>query len=174
VYLKKLGEYPRENKMKQKFTFDIDEKKEIITIQEACEVDPGAFVTVHQEQYPYIDMKNAVEEGEEPFVEIFRRKNLFPPQDLSLKLFEHLENYFKEGGAEKEGDADKFVVDYEDVEAFPQEDEGPEEVDDADVEELESLLQDDTEDITEDDIKEIDGEDDTPKFQPDNNSEDEN
>jgi hypothetical protein len=154
--------------MKQKFTFNIDEKKETITIQEACEADPGAFISVHEEQYPYDDMKNALEEGGDLFIEILRRKNLFPPQDLSLKLFESLGKFFKDGGG------DKFVVEYEDVEAFPQEQEEPEEADDADVEELENLLQDETEDLTEDDIKEIDGDDDTPKFQPDNNSEHEN
>ena len=154
--------------MKQKFTFIIDEKKEIITIQEACEADPGAFITVHEEQYPYDDLKKALEEGPDPFIEMLRRKNLFPPQDLSLKLFESLGKFFKDGGG------DKFVVDYEDVEAFPQEKEEPEEVDDADVDELETLLQDETQDVTEGDIKEIDGDDDTPKFQPDNNSEHEN
>ncbi len=154
--------------MKQKFTFIIDEKKEIITIQEAGEADPGAFLIVHKEQYPYGEMKNALAEGQEFFIEILRRKNLFPPQDLSVKLFESLGDFLKRGGG------DKLVVDYEDVEAFPQEQEEPEEVDEADVDELENLLQDETEDITEDDIKDIDGDDDTPKFQPDNNSEHEN
>jgi len=154
--------------MKQKFTFIIDEKKENISIQEADEADPGAFITVYEEQYSYDDMKNALEGGQELFIEFLRRKNLFPPQDLSIKLFEHLGGFFKEGGG------DKFLVEYEDIEAFPKENEEPEEVDDADVDELENLLQDETEDVTEDDIKEIDGDDDTPKFQPDDNSEHEN
>ena len=42
------------------------------------------------------------------------------------------------------------------------------------MDELESLLKDESDDLTEDDIKEIDGDDDTPKFQLDNNSEHEN
>ncbi|GAB6144272.1 hypothetical protein [Desulfocicer niacini] len=154
--------------MKQKFTFIIDEKKENITLQEAGEADPGAFISVHEERYPYEDIKNALEGGQDLFIEILRRKNLFPPFDLSVKIFETLKAFLTEGHG------DKLVIEYEDIEAFPKENEEVDEVDDADVDELESLLKDETEDLTEDDIKEIDGDDDTPKFQLDNNSEHEN
>ena len=154
--------------MKQKFTFIIDEKNETITLQEAGEADPGAFLTVHEEPYDYNDLKNALEGGQDLFIETLRRKNLFPPFDLSVKLYEGLAAFLHEG------QGDKLVIDYEDVEAIPNEDEELEEVEDADVDELESLLKDETEDLTEDDIKEIDGDDDTPRFQLDNNSEHEN
>ncbi len=155
--------------MRQKFTFIIDEKKETITLQEAGEADPGAFLTVHEEKYPYDVIKSALEGGQDLFIETLRRKNLFPPFDLSVKLFESLGPFLSEG------QGDRLVIDYEDIEAFPSEHEVLlEEVDDADVDELESLLKDETEDLTEDDIKEIDGDDDTPRFQLDNNSEHEN
>ena len=74
----------------------------------------------------------------------------------------------------QDGEELKIEIPYEDVEAFPNDLASEMEVEDDDVDELEDLLKDDAEDLSEDDIKEIDGDDDTPRFQPDDNSEHEN
>ena len=64
----------------------------------------------------------------------------------------------------------KLVIEYDDIEALPREDEFL--IDDDDVE-LDKILEDDG-DTKEDEMKEIDSEDDTPKFTPEDTSEHEN
>lgn len=151
--------------MKQKFTFEIDDKKGRLTLSESAEADPGTFLKLHYEEYDLVEAKEAAAKGQDAFIEILRRKNLFPSYLLAEKLFEAFGSFIAEGG-------EKFVMDYDDVDTFPSpEVEGEE--DDEDVE-LDELLATDDNDLSEDDIKEIDSEDDTPKFRIDDNSEQEN
>lgn len=158
-----------ENIMKQKFTFIMDEEKNTVILQEAAETDPGSFLTVHEETYPLDEITAAAGKGVDAFVEMARRKNMFPPRDLMERLFETFSDALEQGAQ------GPVVMDYEDIDAFPDEEEEIPDGDDADVDELEELLKDDDEDdLSEDDIKEIDGDDDTPRFQTDDDSEHEN
>ena len=63
--------------MKQKFTFVVDDKKEKITLREAAESDPGSFLVVHEEQYDYAELQEAVAAGQDRFMDTLRRKKPF-------------------------------------------------------------------------------------------------
>ena len=153
--------------MRQKFTFEIDAKKGRLTLSEAAEADPGTFLRLHFEEYDLDEMKGAAAKGKDTFIEILRRKNLFPSLFLAEKLSDAFSSFIKEGG-------EKLVMDYDDVDSFPSL-EVPEEEEDEDEDvELDKLLTTEDSDLSEDDIKEIDPEDDTPKFRVDDNSEQEN
>jgi hypothetical protein len=152
--------------MRQKFTFEIDAKKGRLTLSESAEADPGTFLKLHFEEYDLDEMKDAAAKGKDAFIEILRRKNLFPSLFLAGKLSDAFASLIKEGG-------EKLVMDYDDVDSFPSLESAEEEEEDEDVE-LEKLLTTDDNDLSEDDIKEIDPEDDTPKFRVDDNSEQEN
>jgi len=149
--------------MRRKFRIEKDEKKEALIILESGEVDPGVYVALHEEKYALDEIKEALEAGPQAFTEAVRRRNLFPTSDLCGKLYDHIKPFLSE---ESE---DRIVLDYDDAEALPAEgdDEFGEEEEDV---ELDELLGEDN-DLGEDDIKEIDGDDDTPKFQPDDDSE---
>jgi hypothetical protein len=82
---------------------------------------------------------------------------------MAEKLFDGSVDFFKDAAAEK------LVIEYNDIEAFPGEDAF---VVDDDVE-LDALLEEDG-DTKEDEMKEIDSEDDTPQFTPEDTSEHEN
>ncbi len=151
--------------MRQKFTFEIDAKKGRLTLSESAEADPGTFLKLHFEEYDLEEMKDVAAKGKDAFIEILRRKNLFPSLFLAERLFDAFSSLIKEGG-------EKLVMDYDDIDSFPSP-EAAEEEEDEDVE-LDTLLSTDDNDLSEDDIKEIDSEDDTPKFRVDDNSEQEN
>ncbi len=163
--------------MKQKFTFEIDNSKGSLTLSEAGEIDTGSFAKLHEETYSLEEMKDAMKEAirtGQPafFIEKMRRKNLFPPDDLAIKLFKFAKEMFQDEAAEK------TVVEYEDTEAFPIDDDSlnydEEEEDDDDDVEVTDMLKEDPDDVSEDDIKDINPADDTPKVMPDDDSEYEN
>ena len=155
--------------MRQTFKFETDPKKGLVILSESAEGEPGYFMPVAREEYDLEEMKTAAEQGKEVFIEKMRRINFFPPFDLACKIFDAAEGFFA-GGME-----DKLVVEYDDVESFPNLEEVIVEEEEEYVE-LDDLLKDEktSEDLSEDDIKEIDSDDDTPKFQPDDDSEHEN
>ncbi|MBF0204393.1 MAG: hypothetical protein HQK67_08800 [Desulfamplus sp.] len=160
--------------MKQKFTFKINQSQGILKLAEAAEADPGTFIRLHEETYDLEEMKHAAQNGQSAFIEKMRRRNLFPPFDLAVKLFEAA----REMLGQETDIQESIVVDYEDIDGLPlmeQEaiDFGDLDDDDEDAE-IEDLLKDDADDLSEDDIKEIDSDDDTPRFLPDDDSEHEN
>ena len=153
--------------MKQKFTFEVDAKKGRLKISESAESDPGTFVPLHFEEYDLESLKAVLGKGQDALMEVVRRKNFFPPNIVATKLFIALAGFLTDDNEET------LVVDYDDTETL----EGLEgletEEDDEDVD-LDGLLTSDDEDLSEDDIKEIDSDDDTPRFQVDDDSEQEN
>ncbi|MBF0234128.1 MAG: hypothetical protein HQK62_08320 [Desulfamplus sp.] len=158
--------------MKQKFTFKIDQPQGILKLSEAAETDAGTFISVHEEVYNLEEMREAAQKGQSWFIEKMRRRNLFPPFDLAVKLFESARDMFSQDSPEG------IVVEYEDIDGLPLLDHeitsfGDRDDDDED-DEIEDLLKDDSDDLSEDDIKEIDSDDDTPRFLPDDDSEHEN
>ncbi|MCG8619586.1 MAG: hypothetical protein MI802_25475, partial [Desulfobacterales bacterium] len=80
------------------------------------------------------------------------------------KLFGETKEFFADA------DMEKVIVEYNDTEAFPGEEDFRLEDDDV---ELDALLEEDG-DTKEDEIKEIDSDDDTPTFTPEDTSEHEN
>lgn len=158
--------------MKQKFTFKVDQSQGILTLSEAAEADPGTFISVHEESYDLEEMRVAAQEGQSYFIEKMRRRNLFPPFDLAIKLFESASEMFNKEPLEG------IVVEYEDIDGLPLLDHEVVDFGHLDDEEedpeIEDLLKDDPDDLSEDDIKEIDSDDDTPRFLPDDDSEHEN
>jgi hypothetical protein len=150
--------------MKQKIRFEKNNKEGILTILEYSEVDPGVVLLLHEEEYNLKEMIQASKQGKEAFIPLMRRRSFFPTLDMAVKLVEKTINFFKEKAEEK------IIVEYNDIEAFPSEDEFHLEDDDV---ELDSILEEDG-DTKEDEIKEIDSEDDTPKFTPEDTSEHEN
>ncbi|MBF0201947.1 MAG: hypothetical protein HQK66_11675 [Desulfamplus sp.] len=161
--------------MKQKFTFEIDKDRDTLILHEAGEMDTGSFANTHRESYSLDEMRQACLAGQAAFIEKMRRRNLFPPNDLSVKLFEAAEKMLQDD------DTVKFIVEYDDVEALPTLEDGrtsyervDEDNDDDDDVEIGDILKDDSDDLSEDDIKEIDSDDDTPRFMTDDDSELEN
>ncbi len=149
--------------MRQKIRFEKNIKAGKLTILESSEVDPGVVMPLHEEEYDLDAIIEASKNGEQAFASVFRRRSFFPTEGMTTKLYENTLGFFKD---KKEV---KLVIEYDDAEAFPKEEEFvlEEEV------EIEKILETDgTSD--EDEIKEIDSEDDTPKFTPEDTSEHEN
>ncbi len=151
--------------MRQKIRFDRNVKAGVITVLESSEVDPGVVIPLQEEEYDLAELTTAQKGGVEAFGKVLRRRSFFPPVDLLNKLFEETKGFFKDEEMEK------VVVEYSDVEALPDEEEFHLEDDDV---ELDALLDEDG-DTKEDEMKEIDsGDDDTPRFTPEDTSEHEN
>ncbi|MCG8553541.1 MAG: hypothetical protein MI799_24310 [Desulfobacterales bacterium] len=150
--------------MKQKIRFEKNIKDNILTVLESAEVDPGVILPLHEEDYDLEAISAACSEGFEAFLAVFRRRSFFPTRELSEKLFENAAEFFADP------ESDKLIIDFNDVDTLPGEDDFS--LDDDDVE-LDELLDEDG-DTKEDEMKEIDSEDDTPKFTPEDTSEHEN
>ena len=149
--------------MRRKFRIEKDDKNDALVILESGEVDPGEYLALHEEKYALDEIKEAAQAGFQTFTETVRRRNFFPTSDLCGKLYDNVKPFLSD---ESEN---KLVLDYDDAEALPIE--GEEEFgDEEEGVELDELLGEDN-DLGEDDIKEIDGDDDTPQFQPDDDSE---
>ncbi|HCY84374.1 MAG TPA: hypothetical protein DHV36_04490 [Desulfobacteraceae bacterium] len=150
--------------MKQKIRFEKNIKNGILTVLESSEVDPGVVMPLHEEEYSLEEMTAAHNTGRDAFIALLRRRSLFPTRDMSEKLFDETKDFFADANMEK------VIVDYNDTEAFPGEEDFRLEDDDV---ELDALLEEDG-DTKEDEIKEIDSDDDTPSFTPEDTSEHEN
>ncbi len=150
--------------MKQKIRFEKNIRDGVLTVLESSEVDPGVMMPLHEETYDLAQMTAAASEGLEPFTQTLRRRSFFPTRDLCIKLHEETVDFFKDESL------DKVIVEYQDTETLPDEEEFHLEDDDV---ELDALLDEDG-DSKEDEIKEIDDEDDTPRFTPEDTSEHEN
>ncbi|MCK5694998.1 MAG: hypothetical protein KAH62_00055 [Desulfobacula sp.] len=150
--------------MKQKIRFEKNIKAGKVVILESSEVDPGVVILLHEEEYDLKEMIKASDKGVQAFSHFIRRRSLFPTAYLCNKLFENTIEFFKTKAQEK------IIIEYDDVEAFPKEEEF--QLEDEDIE-IDKILEDDG-DTKEDEIKEIDAEDDTPKFKPEDISEHEN
>ncbi len=150
--------------MKQKIRFEKNIKDNILTVLESAEVDPGVILPLHEEDYDLEAIRGACNKGFDVFLAVFRRRSFFPTRDLSERLFESAVEFFADP------ESDTMVIDYNEVDTLPGEEDFALEEDDV---ELDSLLDEDG-DTEEDEIKEIDSEDDTPRFTPENTSEHEN
>ncbi|MGM0655672.1 MAG: hypothetical protein ACQETR_10195 [Thermodesulfobacteriota bacterium] len=150
--------------MKQKIRFEKNIKDNILTVLESAEVDPGVVLPLHEEDYDLDAINAACKEGLDQFLAVFRRRTFFPTRDMSERLFEKAVGFFADP------ETDKMVIDYNDVDTLPGEEDFSLEEEDV---EIDSLLDEDG-DTKEDEIKEIDSEDDTPKFTPEDTSEHEN
>ena len=149
--------------MRQTIRFLKNVKKNSLTIFESSEVDPGVVIKLLEEEYNLEDMVQASKKGYQVFTQALRKKSFFPTSDCCAKLYDNSMEFFKK---KKEIE---LVIEYDDIEAFPGEEEF---LMDDDVE-IEKILEDDG-DTKEDEMKEIDSEDDTPKFTPEDTSEHEN
>ncbi len=149
--------------MRQKIRFEKNIKAGKLTVLESSEVDPGVVMPLHEEEYDLDAISEASKNGEQSFASVFRRRSFFPTEGMTTKLYENTRGFFKDDKEEK------LVIEYDDAEAFPKEEEFVLE-DDVEIEKI--LETDGTSD--EDEIKEIDSEDDTPKFTPEDTSEHEN
>ena len=142
--------------MRYRFTFEKNKKEDVLSLFESGEIDNN-FVVMYEATYSLKEMKEASKKGTKDFISKLRKKNFFPDSQVGLKLYEATSGFFSSSAEEK------IVVNYEDVESLPAEEE--EEI------EVEALLADDDDDTSEDAIKEIDTEDDTPTFKPEDISE---
>jgi hypothetical protein len=150
--------------MRQKIRFEKNLKTGILTILESSEVDPGVVMPLHEEDYDLEEIVNASDKGFQAFSQLIRRRSFFPTSDLCIKLFEGTKDFLKNKTEEK------ITIEYDDVEAFPKEEEFHLEDDDVELDKI--LEEDGTSD--EDEIKEIDPKDDTPRYTPEDISEHEN
>jgi len=149
--------------MRQKIKFLKNFKKNSLTVFESSEVDPGIVIMLLEEEFNLDEMVQASKKGYQVFTQALRKKSFFPTSDCCAKLFDGSIEFFKN---KKEIE---LVIEYDDIEAFPGEEEF---LIDDDVE-IDKILEDDG-DTKEDEMKEIDSEDDTPKFTPEDTSEHEN
>jgi len=150
--------------MRQKIRFEKNIKNGILTILESSEVDPGVVLPLHEEDYNLEEAVAASNSGYQAFTDLIRRRSFFPTSDLCEKLFEGTKEFFNNPNEET------IIIEYDDVEAFPKEEEFH--LEDEDVE-LDKILEEDGT-TDEDEMKEIDAKDDTPKFTPEDTSEHEN
>ena len=150
--------------MRQKIRFEKNIKDGKLTLLESAEVDPGVVMALHEEDYDLEEMIKASREGLKAFSRSIRKRSFFPTSDLCNKLFENTVEFFKNKTEEK------LIIEYDDVETFPKEEEFK--LDDDDVE-LDKILEEDG-DTKEDEMREIDSEDDAPNFTPEDTSEHEN
>ncbi|HBT89916.1 hypothetical protein [Desulfobacter sp.] len=150
--------------MKQKIRFEKNIEDNILTVLESAEVDPGVILLLHEEDYALDVISAACKEGFQAFLNVFRRRSFFPTRELSEKLFENATEFFADP------ESDKMVIEHNDVDTLPGEEDFSLEEDDV---ELDALLDEDG-DTKEDEMKEIDSEDDTPRFTPEDTSEHEN
>jgi hypothetical protein len=146
--------------MKQKIRFEKNIKDGVLTVLESSEVDPGVMMPLHEETYDLSQMTAAAADGLEAFTQMLRRRTFFPTRDLCVKLHEETADFFTDDSLEK------VIVEYQDSETLPDEEEFHLEDDDVELDE--------DGDSKEDEIKEIDDEDDTPRFTPEDTSEHEN
>ncbi len=149
--------------MRQTIRFEKNVKNKSVTIFESSEVDPGVVIMLLEQEYDLNILSQASKQGYLSFTKAIRTKSFFPTSDCCAKLFDQSKDFFKKKKEEK------LEIEYDDIEAFPNEEEF---LMDDDVE-LDKILEEDG-DTKEDEIKEIDSEDDTPKFKPDDISEHEN
>ena len=149
--------------MRHEIRFEKNVKKNTLTVFESSEVDPGVVIKLLEEEYILDDLVQASKKGYQDFTQAVRKKSFFPNSDCCAKLFNSSLGFFKN---KKEI---KLLIEYDDIEALPREEDF--QIDD-DVE-LDKILEDDG-DTKEDEMKEIDSEDDTPKFTPEDTSEHEN
>ncbi len=103
--------------MRQMIEFEKNIKDDVLTVLESSEVEPGVVKQLHQEKYSFKEVKKASNEGIQPFTQLIRRQSFFPCSDLCTKLFEDSVEFFKNKSEEK------IIIEYDDVEAFPQEEE---------------------------------------------------
>ncbi|MCP4671892.1 MAG: hypothetical protein GY857_11365 [Desulfobacula sp.] len=149
--------------MRQTIRFEKNVKKNSVTVFESSEVEPGVVILLLEQDYDLKVLAQASKQDYQSFTQAIRKKSFFPTSDCCAKLFDLSKDFFKNKNEEK------LEVEYDDIEAFPNEDEF---LIDDDVE-LDKILEDDG-DTKEDEMKEIDSEDDTPKFKPEDISEHEN
>ncbi len=149
--------------MRQKIRFEKNNKTGKVIILESSEVDPGVVMPLHEEEYGLEEIAAASIEGYQAFSQLIRRRSFFPSEYFCHKLFEKTIEFFKDKAQEK------IIIEYDDIEAFPKEEEF---LLDDDVE-IDKILEEDG-DTKEDEMTEIDSEDDTPKFTPEDTSEHEN
>ncbi|MCP3876091.1 MAG: hypothetical protein GY699_23460 [Desulfobacteraceae bacterium] len=150
--------------MRQKIRFEKNAKSRTLTILESSEVDPGVVMPLHEEDYNLDNMIKASKEGVQAFSKVLRRRSFFPAETLCVKLYENTIKFFKSD------EPQNIVIEYDDAEAFPKEEEFHLEDEDVEIDKI--LEEDGTTD--DDEIKEIDAKDDTPKFTPEDTSEHEN
>ncbi|OQY01228.1 MAG: hypothetical protein B6I26_05060 [Desulfobacteraceae bacterium 4572_130] len=98
--------------MRQRFNFEVNNKKNILTLSESGEIEPDSFLTAYKEEYDLKKIKKAIKQGQETFIEILRTRNFFPYSSLAVKLFESLEKFFKDGKK------NQLSVDYDDIESL--------------------------------------------------------
>ena len=98
--------------MKQRFTFEINKKKNVLTFTEAGEIEPDFFLIACKEEYDLKKIKQAIKQGRETFIEILRTRNFFPYSSLGAKLFESLKKFFKDE------DKNQLIVNYDDIESL--------------------------------------------------------
>ncbi len=149
--------------MRQTIRFEKNVKKNSVRVFESSEVDPGVVILLLDQEYDLKVLAQASKQGYQSFTQAIRTNSFFPTSDCCAKLFDQSKDFFKKKNQEK------LEIEYDDIEAFPNEEEF---LIDDDVE-LDKILEDDG-DTKEDEIKEIDSEDDTPKFKPEDISEHEN
>ncbi|MDA3918510.1 MAG: hypothetical protein PF690_16265 [Deltaproteobacteria bacterium] len=149
--------------MRQKIRFEKNVKKNSLTVFESSEVDPGVVIKLLEEEYNLDEMVEASKKSYQVFTQALRKKSFFPTSDCCAKLFANSMEFFKN---KKEIE---LVIEYDDIEAFP----GEEEFQIDDDVEIDKILEDDG-DTKEDEMKEIDSDEDTPKFTPEDTSEHEN
>jgi hypothetical protein len=149
--------------MRQTMRFEKNLKKNRLTIFQSSEVDPRVIISLIEEEYNLEEIAKASKDSYQSFTKVLRKRSFFPTADCCAKLFDQSRDFFKNKNEEK------IEIEYDDIEAFPSEEEF---LMDDDVE-LEEILENDG-DTKEDEMKEIDSEDDTPKFTPEDTSEHEN
>lgn len=82
--------------MEQRFVVDKDLDAGTLTIKEMAETDVSKFTVLHQESFPLSAVEEALSEGQESLIALFRNHNFFPPRFSAETLAEGILSMFGE------------------------------------------------------------------------------
>lgn len=74
--------------MKQKYLIARDDEKNIMTIRESAELEPGKFSLLCAENFNLDKIRSAIALGQEALIAALRTHNMYPPADFSGPIAE--------------------------------------------------------------------------------------
>jgi len=132
--------------VKQKYTIFRDDSNNILKISEFAELYKEMFTPMIEKSLPGDAMEVAVVRGESAVISAFRTANLFPPEEVAVKIAQAILSVYKPDGPDS---MDIYVSDLDSMDENEDDDiELIEDLDEDDAEnesdELDGLLEDDT------------------------------
>lgn len=88
--------------MKQKYLIAREDEKNILTIRESAELEPGKFSLLCAESFDLEKIEAAIALGKEALIAALRTRNMYPPADFAGPIADAVVGLFEENGASRE------------------------------------------------------------------------